>query len=204
MASNNNLDSIRELSHSQLEALLRYDSPPETPIQPTDLTNISQNNDDAALCDSIFDHNREQFGSQIGSQIDFSVFQRCSQASTTANNGLSPFNLPSAETDDCISDNGPLKTIEIPDVSMPEKDKTDFDDDTFLENSFSIDFCDAELESFTPKSCGKENDFNFEDADTIFKAIEFDTNFEISHFNQLQSPQHPLRKVFDKVFQVLS
>ncbi|GBO99960.1 hypothetical protein EVAR_103879_1 [Eumeta japonica] len=44
MEPHNNLDSIRELSHSQLENLLRFDSPPETPIQSTDLETRNKTN----------------------------------------------------------------------------------------------------------------------------------------------------------------
>ncbi|KAM7346688.1 meiotic 218 isoform 2-T4 [Cochliomyia hominivorax] len=76
MECNYNLESLKDISKGQLEALLRFESPPETPSEillHDDLHSKEQNNVDES--NNIYQYN-ELFSTQINSQIDFSIFHR--------------------------------------------------------------------------------------------------------------------------------
>ncbi|XP_065363107.1 uncharacterized protein LOC135956510 [Calliphora vicina] len=221
MESDYNLESIREISESQLEALLRFDSPPETPNeQPNHITlsggyiqedyNNSKFEDDGYSYNSCILHNREPFVSQLDSEIDFSTFHH---HSSNLQWRLSALNTQHNENDDSIivttscTDKTTLDPIEISDLSIGDNNKSHAVDENFLEfdiieKSSPIKLCNSPKQNINLESV-KDNTGS-QTCSLVKKSLgndfeEIDTIFQKIDFEIISNLEESyLNEVYDQ------
>ncbi|KNC28670.1 hypothetical protein FF38_04867 [Lucilia cuprina] len=191
MESNHYLDSLKDISESQLEALLRYESPPETPIELQKSKTLNESsikrdfNKNNVVDDnpSILD-NGESFLSQLDSEIDFSIFHR---DSPNLQWSLSAINIQSNKNDDIDI----ATTFNIDEIlNIPKVDFLQFD--TNKQGSLTIKPCNSSDQYRKQESLQKLNSLqnlalndkrpdDIKDIDNILKNIDFEKipNLEI-------------------------
>lgn len=196
MESFNYVESLREISESQLEALLRYDSPPETPNQLTDPADIlpsgcirdGQNKSNKNIPFDSFNgmmlHSREQFVPQMDFQTDFTIFHHNSPKLQWSS---SDSNKQTNENDPFYMFTSPSGAVEHSNILVHENIE---DNNNYLEECFSgLDKNENATDSQT-FNINKTPSYNFENIDDIFKKIDFEyiSNLELDK-----------RKVFLKI-----
>lgn len=180
MESKSHLESLRDISETQLEALLRYDSPPETPIQLPDAERVNNLNEEESTkikygnkiysFDNNCSHNNGQHLSQMNSQIDFSIFHN---GFPNDHLSLSPSNERPNEYDDSIMETAhvSLNSIEILDTSICEKEKNYNEENSILE--FSSNFKKSDSVEFSNMNQIERFEADFEEIDNIYKNLDF-------------------------------
>ena len=162
------------MSDVQLAALLRYDSPPETPSQVTQIllsnepTNTNAKNEPNSLND------REQLVSQMQSPLDFPIFHN----NNTPNENISPIISPS-----CFG--GQNRVIEEPTLIFSQNSEciTLSSCETPTKNSHIFSYDEGSTKPKTNKLAKKNIDDDFGEIDNILKSIDFESFSGESHLN---------------------
>ncbi|XP_037811770.1 uncharacterized protein LOC119603708 [Lucilia sericata] len=197
MESNHYLDSLRDISESQLEALLRYDSPPETPAELANpiQRDFNKNNVLDSYNSRIHD-NRESFFSHLDSEIDFSIFHR---DSPNLQWSLSAINIQSNNNDDSVIATT-FNTDEISNISIGDNNRNHqvpqkvhfLQFDTNEQRTLTTKPCNSfgqyrkqeslqKLNSLQSCALNEKRPDDFKEIDNILKNIDFENipNVEI-------------------------
>lgn len=217
MEPNNDLADLREMSASQLDALLRYDSPPETPNQPTQMllsdnqlsnnnnndnhnegaseidvgNRIMQfncNNEDVSKIDTLMEFNREPVNSQLSTQFDFSIFH---DAENDFNDITQSWHLSATKTQTNILDDSVI--ISTPEINHITLDNTELPDVSKLLDGHLLD-------DSKPRDDGqkmRENDLEFDD---VLDNIDFEqlSCLEQAYFDKVDISKSFQRQVSSK------
>lgn len=167
------------MSEIQLAALLRYDSPPETPSQVTQMLLSNESSNTNEKIESFLVNDREQLASQMEFQVDFPIFHN-----NTYNGNvlpvISPFSFGKQEKEEStliLSQNS--ECITLSSCETPTKNSHTFFNDEG---------------SKQPNKLVKKNmDDDFGEIDNILKSIDFESfsgesrlNMNITNLRQKQ------------------